>query len=96
MSHGHNIRFAGGVGGVYIPINKAINQWNKLRHAYLDILGHFHTFRDGGNFIVNGSLCGYNAFAISIKADFEEPRQCFMLIDKKRGKTIVAPILLNE
>lgn len=96
MHHGHNIRYAGGVGGIYIPLNKAINQWNKLKHAYLDVMGHFHQFRDGGNFIANGSLCGFNAFAISIKADYEEPRQAFFLIDKKRGKTIVAPILLNE
>lgn len=96
LHHGHNIRYAGGVGGIYIPLNKAINQWNKLRHAYIDVMGHFHQFRDGGNFIANGSLCGFNAFAISIKADYEEPRQAFFLIDKKRGKTIVAPILLNE
>ena len=96
MHHGHNIRYAGGVGGIYIPLNKAINQWNKLKHAYLDVMGHFHQFRDGGNFIANGSLCGFNAFAISIKADYEEPRQAFFLIDQKRGKTIVAPILLNE
>ena len=268
FSHGHNVRYAGGVGGIYIPLNKAINQYNKIRHVYLDVLGHFHTLRDGGNFIENGcfpagsvvtckdcykpieqvntgdlvlshdgtwnkvtnktsrtsdeglvhlkiknigeplsctpnheiwaikgetskygigekwnslkgkgdkpqwipadfisqwdyvsipiakndeeghrpisselatilvdgmlfsrvsaryrdrevvtvydlevegphtytvnhcgvhnSLCGYNAYALSIKADYEEPRQAFFLIDKKRGKTITAPILLNE
>jgi hypothetical protein len=58
--HGHSIRYAGGVGGIYIPTNKAIAQWNKGRHADLDVFGHFHQLRDGGNFICNGSLIGYN------------------------------------
>ena len=93
--HGHELRYAGGVGGIYIPVNKAIAQWNKARKADLDIFGHFHQLRDGGNFICNGSLIGYNAFALSIKADFETPRQALLLIDSKRGKTCVWPIILD-
>lgn len=94
--HGHGLRYLGGVGGIYIPVNKAIAQWNKARHADFDIFGHYHQFKDGGNFICNGSLIGYNPFAISIKADYEQPRQAFFLIDKDRGKTIVAPILVTR
>lgn len=93
--HGHDIRYAGGVGGIYIPVNKAIAQWNKARPANLDIFGHFHQMRDGGNFICNGSLIGYNAFALSIKADFEKPRQALVMIDSKRGKTCVWPIIME-
>lgn len=52
--HGDSMRYGGGVGGLTIPVNKAINQWNKIRHAYLDVFGHFHQLRDNGNFIVNG------------------------------------------
>ena len=94
--HGHALRYAGGVGGIYIPVNKAIAQWNKSIPCYLDVFGHFHTCKDGGNFIANGSLIGFNAYAINIKADFEPPRQQFFLIDKEHGKTIVAPIFLEE
>ncbi len=93
--HGHSVRYMGGVGGIYIPVNKAIAQWNKMRTAALDVFAHFHQFRDGGNFICNGSLIGYNAYALSIKADFEIPKQAFFLIDKKRWKTIVAPVFLD-
>lgn len=94
--HGHKMRYGGGVGGLYIPVNKAIAQWNRLKTVNLDVFGHFHQFRDGGNFISNGSLVGYNPYALSIKADYEPPRQAYFLVDKKRGKTIVCPILLNE
>lgn len=93
--HGHELRYAGGVGGIYIPVGKAIAQWNKACRADIDIFGHFHQMRDGGNFICNGSLIGYNAFALSIKADFEKPRQALLLIDSRRGKTCVWPIVLE-
>lgn len=93
--HGHDIRYAGGVGGIYIPVNKAIAQWNKARPADIDVFGHFHQMRDGGNFICNGSLIGYNAFALSIKADYEKPRQALFMVDSKRGKTWTVPILLE-
>lgn len=93
--HGHAVKYGGGVGGIYIPVNKAIAQWDKARHADLDVFGHFHQMRDGGNFICNGSLIGYNAFALAIKADYEPPKQALFLIDKKRGRTCTWPILVQ-
>ena len=95
FQHGHAIKYGGGVGGIYIPVNKAIGQWNKARWADLDVFGHFHQLRDGGNFICNGSVIGYNAFALSIKADPEEPKQALFLMDKKRGRTCTWPILVR-
>ena len=93
--HGHAIRYAGGVGGITIPANKAIAQWNKARHADLDVFGHFHQLKNLGNWVCNGSLIGYNAFALRIKADYETARQSFFLFDRDRGLTITAPILVN-
>jgi hypothetical protein len=93
--HGHMIKYAGGVGGIYVPVLKSVAQWNIARRADLDIFGHFHQCRDGGRFICNGSLIGYNAFALSIKADFEPPKQQLLLIDRKRGRTATWPIILE-
>jgi hypothetical protein len=94
--HGHQINYQGGVGGITIPVNKAIAQWNKARVANLDVFGHFHTKFDGGNFICNGSLIGYSAYAVSIKASFEKPSQTIFLVNKKfMEKTMTAPIYLE-
>jgi hypothetical protein len=94
--HGHQINYQGGVGGITIPVNKAIAQWNKARPVNLDVFGHFHTKFDGGNFICNGSMIGYNAYAVSIKASFEEPCQQFFLVNREyEAKTMVAPIFLT-
>ncbi len=93
--HGHSMRFQGGVGGIYIPVNKAISQWNKSKKADLDCFGHFHQMRDGGIFISNGSIIGWSPYAIKIKADFEKPKQAFFMVDKKYGVNLVRPIILN-
>jgi hypothetical protein len=95
FQHGHMVKYNGGVGGLTIPANKAIAQWDLARKADLDCFGHFHTRVNGPKFTANGSLIGYNNFALSIKAGFEKPQQEMFLIDKKRGKTCNWPILLE-
>lgn len=95
MHHGDAVRYAGGVGGIFIPINKAIAQWNKSITADFDVFGHFHTHVDGGNFISNGSVIGYSPYAIKIKAGYEQPSQTFFLYDEKYGKTLTTPLYLD-
>jgi hypothetical protein len=40
--HGDHISYGGGVGGITIPVNKALSQWNKVKRADYDYFGHFH------------------------------------------------------
>lgn len=90
--HGHAIKYNGGVGGIHIPANKAVAQWNRVRTADLDVFGHFHQSNAGSRFISNGSLIGWNSFAEFIKADYEVPQQQMFVIDKKHGRTCHWPI----
>lgn len=94
--HGHGITYKGGVGGLTIPANKAIAQWNKGRWADLDCFGHYHTLFDGGNFVSNGSLIGHNPYAIrEVKATFQRPKQAFFVINKRfKAETFVVRKLL--
>jgi hypothetical protein len=93
--HGDGLKFQGGIGGLTIPTEKAIASWNKSpNRADLDIFGHWHQFQQNRHWLCNGSLIGYNAYALSIKASFEPPTQTFFLLDKKRGRTMTAPIYL--
>jgi len=74
---------------------KAIASWNKSPlKADLDIFGHWHTQMQNPKWVANGSLIGYNAYALSIKASFEPPQQTYFLFDRNRGRTITAPIML--
>lgn len=93
--HGHAVKFGGGVGGITIPVNKAVAQWDKARPADLDCFGHFHQTKSDQKWKCNGSLIGYNSFAVTIKGDYEPPRQTMFLVDKKRGVTCDWPILVG-
>ena len=92
--HGHAISYGGGLGGITVPVIKAINRYNTDRKAYLDVFGHFHNRIDGGMFIVNGSLIGDSPYGKRLGFT-GRPEQAFFLIDQKRGKTIVAPIIVE-
>lgn len=94
--HGHAINYQGGIGGIFIPAFKAISQWDKMRQADVDFFGHFHQHKDGSKFVSNGSLIGFNTYALSIKADYEPPNQTLTLFDKKRGRTCTWPILFTK
>jgi hypothetical protein len=94
--HGHDIRYAGGIGGLTIPALKAIANWNTIKVADLDCWGHFHQQFFGGTFICNGSLIGFNAYAVAIKARFEKPRQAFFLVNHDRKEvTDYSPVWLD-
>lgn len=84
--HGDDVRFWGGVGGLTIPLNKAIDRWNDYEDADITCIGHFHQYMSLPHAVTNGALIGYNEFALSIKAKYEPPQQAFFLIDSERGK----------
>lgn len=94
LHHGDAMRYGGGIGGLFIPTFKAISQWDKQIQADWTFFGHFHQLKDGGNFISNGSLIGFSPYAIRIKADYEKPKQAFLIIDKERGLDVVRKITL--
>jgi hypothetical protein len=94
--HGHAMDYRGGVGGLTIPVLRAIKEWDMGRQADLDIFGHFHTHFDGTKFLSNGSLIGYSPYSIRIKAPYDVPKQWFTVIDAKRGRTYAAPLYVEE
>ena len=92
IHHGDNVQYQGGIGGLTIPMEKAIASWAKSIPAYMHICGHHHTAQQNPRWLVNGSLIGYGAFSLAIKAGYEPPHQTFFLLDSKRGRTATWPI----
>ena len=85
--HGNDIRYHGGVGGLTIPMLKAIKEWNSGQHADLDIFGHWHTMIDDYRFISNGCLSGYGPYSIAIKAPYQRPQQAYVTLHETRWLT---------
>lgn len=86
--HGDSIGYGGGIGGLTIPLIKALQRYDQQQHAYYNFMGHFHQlWQATKNCRVNGSGIGYGPYAQRIGASPEDPRQGFNLLDKRYGMT---------
>lgn len=95
--HGDAMRYQGGIGGISIPVNKAIAQWDKIQAVDFDIFGHWHTHLVGyPKWVSCGSLMGYSEYSVEIKAEFQHPTQTFIVIDRNYGMTCAIPIFLTK
>ncbi len=95
IHHGDNIQYGGGLGGITIPVERALASWSKANPVYCDIFGHHHVAMQNPRWLCNGSLIGYGPYSLAIKAGFEPPQQTFFLVDSKRGRTGTFPIFLE-
>lgn len=93
--HGDSITGGSGVGGHYPSAMRRRHQWNAAKHADMDMFGHVHSHLFTRWVVSNGSVVGYNPYAMMNGFAFEKPMQAYFLVDKKRGPTISAPILLD-
>ena len=97
FTHGDKVKSNGGIGGVDVPLNRAIAQWHRTMPAHTTCVGHFHEYSAGERLHKNGSLIGYSSFSRDIvRAPFAPAVQSFFLIDEKRGKTQCNPIWVED
>jgi hypothetical protein len=92
FTHGDKVNYQGGVGGINVPIQRMVKNWNRVKDASYTFMGHFHQASDFGNVVVNGSLIGPNAYSLENGFPAESPKQQYVLIDQRRGKSLVSDI----
>lgn len=92
LSHGDGFRSGGGVGGIY----PAMLKWIHRKHQQFAtiglpwdycLMGHWHQELIGPDFIVNGSLKGYDEYAASHGFQIEAPSQHLFIVTPERGIT---------
>lgn len=84
--HGFQVR--GGtntVCGIYPALQRLSLKWNKIIKQDKIYMGHFHQCISIPNAVVNGSIIGYNSFALSNGMSYEEPAQMYEVYDTKIG-----------
>lgn len=92
--HGWQVSYAGGVGGLTIPLNKFIVRQNQNIKADYNVLGHYHQCSmPTKDSLMTGAFCGYDVYAQTIGASFEPPMQAYRLLDSKYGFTSFNPII---
>ena len=95
--HGDGMRYQGGIGGITIPVNKAVAAWDEIEQVDFDIFGHWHSYSISyPKWISCGSLIGYSEFSLWIKAKFQHPTQTFIVLDADYGLVRADPIFLTD
>jgi len=95
--HGHVIRYYGGVGGISVPVNKAVQAWNDIKSADFTIFGHYHAFQwYYPRWVSCGCIVGASEYSVWIRAPWQHPSQTFISIDPEYGMTCAMPIFVKQ
>lgn len=92
--HGFQIK-SGGTGtvcGIYPSLQRLAMKWDRVFRQDKIYLGHFHSCISIPTATVNGSIIGYNAYAMSNGFSFEEPAQMYELYDSDKGLLLTRKI----
>lgn len=92
--HGYQIKSSGSgtVCGIYPALNRLAMKWDRTFNQNKIYLGHFHSCVSIPNAVVNGSIIGFNSFALSNGFTYEEPAQMYEVYDSKRGLLLTRKI----
>lgn len=96
LGHGDTIRYGGGIGGLTVPLMKALHRLDQQRPADFTFLGHFHQTLWHARCGVNGSLIGMNAYGVASGFQPETPQQSAFLVRQGRGVSVKQEIWVDE
>jgi hypothetical protein len=101
LTHGDQATGGSGIGGIWPPLMRLDARKRQRQEAVnlgydLLVMGHWHSLVYGPSFIVNGSLKGYDEYAMVSNFSFEQPQQAAWLMVPEHGKTWTAPIFCQD
>jgi predicted phosphodiesterase len=101
LTHGDQASGGSGWGGIFSPIGRLDDKKSKRQQAVdkpydLMVLGHWHQLIYGPDWIVNGSMKGYDEYAFTSNFGYEVPSQASWLMTPEHGKTETAPIFSQD
>lgn len=100
-THGDQARGGSGWGGMFSPIGRLDDKKSKRQQAInlpydLMVLGHWHTYTNGPNWIVNGSMKGYDEYAYTMNFSYEVPQQALWLTTPESVRTWTSPVFCQD
>lgn len=97
-SHGDHFMYMGGIGGLQIPMMRWDLQLNRTIPADRRYIGHWHNYLVSKRIVISASICGYDAFALAHKFEYEPPSINIDICHKEHGfiqnRLIVLPTYL--
>ena len=94
FAHGFQIKGGGNgtVCGIYPSLNRLSLKWGKTFGQDRIYIGHFHQCVSIANAVVNGSIIGFNTFALTNGCSYEEPCQMYEVYDTNIGQLLTRKI----
>ena len=97
LTHGDTFRSGDGVIGPIGPVTRGTLKRGRMAAAMgapfdMLLLGHWHTLTWGANFIINGSLKGFDEYAMTLSVTPEPAAQALWLTTENHGRTIQLPV----
>lgn len=101
ITHGDQVTGGGGIGGIYPPImrlraRKAQRYLATGKSFQTLWMGHWHQYISTPSLIINGSLKGYDEYAMISNFSFEPPQQALAVVTPSHNVTIQAPIFVED
>ena len=92
--HGFQIKGSGNgtVCGIYPSLGRLSLKYGKVYKQDKIYLGHFHSCISIPNAVVNGSIIGYNSYALTNGFAYEEPAKMYELYDTNIGQLLTRQI----
>lgn len=95
----HGFQIKGGTGnicGIYPALNRLCLKYSKVFKQDRLFIGHFHSTVNTPNAVVNGSIIGYNAFAMSHGLDRERAKQMYIVYDTELNEELLSRSIYCE
>lgn len=97
LTHGDTFKGGDGIIGPIGPVTRGALKRGRMATAMgspfdMLLLGHWHTLTWGANFIINGSLKGFDEYAMTLSVTPEPAAQALWLTTETHGRTIQLPV----
>jgi hypothetical protein len=100
-THGDQATGGSGIGGIWPPIMRLDARKGAAKAAVntpydLMVMGHWHQLIFGQRFVINGSLKGYDEYAVTNSFVYEEARQAMFVMAPERGVTFRSDVHVTD
>ena len=101
VTHGDQVNGGGGIGGIYPPIMRMRarkhQRYMATGKSFQTLwLGHWHQYLSTPSMIVNGSLKGFDEYALLMGFGFEQPQQALAVVTPEKNITFQAPVFCMD
>ena len=101
LTHGDQTSGGGGIGGIWPPVMRLrarkLTRYSDVGRPFHTLwMGHWHQYISTPSLIVNGSMKGYDEYAMINNFGFEVPQQALAIITPQHNVTFQCPVFFSD